>query len=70
MLKGNCKLVGFAEIGGLILLVLNVWVIAFIISTFGSIGLDITESLLVIVVPLIGFTVWLTAGPRPTRKPA
>lgn len=51
-------------IGGLILLVLDVWAIVSIISSGAGTGSKVAWTLLVLLLPLIGFVIWLVAGPR------
>ncbi|MFP7673838.1 PLDc N-terminal domain-containing protein [Marivita sp. S0852] len=51
-------------IGGLILLVLNIWALVSIIGSNASTGSKVGWSLLVLVLPLVGFIIWLIAGPR------
>jgi hypothetical protein len=58
----------FAGIGGFILLVLDVWAIVSILSSNVSTGRKVLWTLLVIVLPLIGFIIWLIAGPRAARQ--
>ena len=58
-----------AGIGGFILLVLNLWALVSIVSSGASTGGKVLWCLLVLVLPLIGFIVWLIAGPR-SRKTA
>lgn len=53
-----------AGIGGLILLILNIWAIVSIFGSGASTGSKVLWILLVLVLPLIGFIVWLIAGPR------
>lgn len=53
-----------AGIGGLILLALNVWALVSIISSGASTGSKVVWSLLVLILPVIGFIIWLIAGPR------
>ncbi|MEM6941102.1 MAG: PLD nuclease N-terminal domain-containing protein [Pseudomonadota bacterium] len=53
-----------AGLGGLILLALNVWAIISIIGSTASTGGKVIWSLLILVLPLIGFIVWLIAGPK------
>ena len=50
--------------GGLILLVLDIWAIVSIIGSSASTGSKVLWSLLVILLPLVGFVVWFFAGPR------
>jgi len=52
-------------IGGLILLALNIWALISIIGSVASMGAKVGWSLLVLLLPLIGFVVWLIADPRP-----
>lgn len=51
-------------IGGLILLVLNVWAFVSIIGSNNSTGSKVLWCLLVLILPLVGFIIWLLAGPR------
>jgi len=53
-----------AGIGGLILLILNIWAIVSIIGSGASTGGKVLWVLLVLILPLIGVIVWLIAGPR------
>ena len=54
-------------IGGLILLVLNVWAFVSIIGSTNSTGSKVLWCLLVLVLPLLGFLIWLLAGPRSAK---
>lgn len=51
-------------IGGLILLILNIWALVSIIGSSASTGRKVVWSLLVLILPLIGFIIWFFAGPR------
>ncbi|PWE33480.1 hypothetical protein DDZ14_04585 [Maritimibacter sp. 55A14] len=53
--------------GGLILLILDLWAIISIIGSSETTGRKVLWTLLVILLPLIGFIVWLIAGPRASR---
>ncbi|MGK7652036.1 MULTISPECIES: PLDc N-terminal domain-containing protein [unclassified Roseovarius] len=57
-------------LGGLIVLVLDIWALVSIIGSNASTGKKVLWSLLVIILPIIGFIIWLIAGPRgaATRK--
>ncbi len=57
----------YAGIGGVILLALNIWAIISIIGSGASTGSKVLWTLLVLVLPLIGFIIWLVAGPRGAR---
>ena len=54
----------YAGIGGFILLILNVWALVSIVTSGNTTGSKVLWCLLVIILPLIGFIVWLIAGPR------
>ena len=49
---------------GLIILVADIYAIVNIVSSSRSVLAKILWSLLVLVMPVIGFLVWLAAGPR------
>jgi hypothetical protein len=51
-------------LGGFILLILDIWALVSIISSSASTGRKVLWSLLVIVLPLVGFILWLFLGPR------
>ena len=53
-----------AGIGGLIVLVLNVWAFVSILGSSSYTGAKVVWSLLVLILPVIGFIIWLFAGPR------
>jgi hypothetical protein len=54
----------YAGIGGFILLVLNIWAFVSIIGSGASTGKKVLWILLVLVLPLVGFIIWLIIGPR------
>lgn len=54
-------------IGGLILLVLDIWAIISIIGSSASTGAKVLWTLLILLLPLLGFIIWLIAGPRSAR---
>lgn len=49
--------------GGLIILALDIWAIISVIGSSASTGKKVLWSLLIILLPLIGFVIWLLAGP-------
>lgn len=51
-------------IGGLILLILDIWALVSIIGSNATTGKKVLWSLLVIILPLVGFIIWLILGPR------
>ena len=59
----------FYGIGGFILLVLNVWAIISIVGSSASTGAKVLWTLLILLLPFLGFIIWLIAGPRSARMP-
>lgn len=51
-------------IGGLIVLVLDIWAIVSIIGSGATTGKKVLWILLVIVLPIVGFVIWFVMGPR------
>lgn len=60
----------YAGIGGLIVLALNIWAIISIFSSGASTGAKVLWTLLVLVLPIVGFVIWLVIGPRGTTRTA
>lgn len=58
----------YAGIGGFIVLILNIWAIVSIIGSGATTGAKVLWTLLVLVLPVVGFIVWLIAGPRATQR--
>ncbi|EDM72785.1 hypothetical protein RAZWK3B_01155 [Roseobacter sp. AzwK-3b] len=56
-------------LGGLILLILNIWAIVSIIGSRATTGRKVIWVVLVLLLPLLGFIMWLLAGPRAARSP-
>lgn len=52
---------------GLIVLVADVWAIVNVLQSNASTGRKVVWTVLVILLPILGFLVWLIAGPR-SRK--
>jgi hypothetical protein len=55
------------SIGGLIVLVLDIWAVVNILQSGASSGEKVLWILLIVVLPLIGFVIWLLAGPGGRR---
>ena len=58
----------YAGIGGIIVLALNIWAIVSIIGSGASTGAKVIWTLLVLVLPIIGFIIWFFAGPRSAAR--
>lgn len=60
-------MVEFYGIGGFIVLVLNIWAIVSIVGSAASTGGKVLWILLILFLPLLGFIIWLIAGPSGRR---
>jgi hypothetical protein len=60
-------MIEIAGIGGFILLVLNIWAIVSIVNSAAGTGGKVIWILLVLIMPLLGFILWLLFGPRSKR---
>ena len=49
---------------GLIVLALDIWAIVNIVGSAASTGAKILWSLLILILPIVGFIIWFFAGPR------
>ncbi|WP_422031188.1 PLDc N-terminal domain-containing protein [Roseovarius sp.] len=54
-------------IGGFILLVLDIWAIVSIVGSSATTGRKVLWVLLVVILPLLGFIIWLLFGPRSAK---
>ena len=61
---GELSMFELSGFGGLIVLVLDVWALLSIVGSSEPTGRKVIWSLLVILLPIVGFVVWLLAGPR------
>ena len=55
-------------LGGLIVLALDIWAIVSIIGSNTTTGKKVLWTLLVLVLPIVGFIIWLIAGPRGNQR--
>ncbi|MEM1314374.1 MAG: PLDc N-terminal domain-containing protein [Pseudomonadota bacterium] len=55
-------------IGGLILLILNVWAIISIVQAPTGMGAKVIWVIIILLLPLLGFILWLIFGPRSARS--
>lgn len=53
---------------GFIVLVLDIWAIVSTIGSARSVLAKVLWVLLILLLPLIGFLIWLVAGPRAERR--
>lgn len=57
-------------LGGLIILILDLWAIVSIIGSRSSTGKKVLWCLAVILLPILGFIAWLIFGPRAESREA
>ncbi|GAA5080710.1 PLDc N-terminal domain-containing protein [Roseibacterium beibuensis] len=55
-------------IGGFILLILDLWALISVIGSSVSTGKKVLWALLIILLPLLGFILWLILGPRANKQ--
>jgi len=51
-------------LGALFILALDIWALVSVLSSPASVAEKVLWALLILVLPLIGFLLWLIAGPR------
>ena len=61
------KLVRYQGLGGLIILIADVWAIVNIFQSGASTGNKVLWTVLVVVLPVLGFILWFFLGPRTGR---
>lgn len=57
----------FTGIGGIILLILDIWAIVSVVGSAATTGKKVLWVLLILFLPLLGFILWLLFGPRSGR---
>ncbi len=55
---------GYNGLWGILVLVADIWAIVNIIQSAASTGRKVLWTVLVILLPVLGFIIWLFAGPR------
>lgn len=58
----------YTGIGGLIVLALDIWAIVSIFGSNVTTGKKVLWTLLVLILPILGFIIWLVAGPRAAAR--
>lgn len=51
-------------IGGLVVLILDIWAIVSILTSGATTGAKVLWILLIVLLPILGFVIWFFAGPR------
>ena len=57
----------FTGIGGFILLALDIWALISVIGSTETTGKMVIWGLVILLLPLVGFILWLLFGPRAAR---
>nr|WP_110805368.1 PLDc N-terminal domain-containing protein [Rhodobacter viridis] len=60
----------YTGLGGLIVLVLDLWALISVLGATTSTGKKLVWVLLILVLPVLGFFLWLLAGPRSSSAAA
>jgi len=55
-------------LGSLILLILDIWAIVATLGSNASTGTKVLWVLLILILPLLGFIIWIFAGPRASAR--
>lgn len=61
---GGMNMTGYGGIGGLLLLGLDIWAVVSVLGSSASSGSKALWILLIVLLPLLGFIIWLIAGPK------
>lgn len=54
-------------LGGLLVLILDIWAIIAVLGSGESTGTKVLWILIILILPLIGFIIWLIAGPKSAK---
>ena len=59
------------EVGGffgLLLLIADIWALVNVLGSRSSTGRKVLWTILILLLPLVGFLIWLVAGPRAAKS--
>lgn len=56
------------DLWGLLVLIADVWAVVSILQSTAGTGRKVLWTVLVIVLPVLGFLIWLVFGPRSSRR--
>jgi hypothetical protein len=62
--KGRNMRIEVGGFFGLLILIADIWALANVIGSRSSTGGKVFWTLLILLLPLVGFVIWLVAGPR------
>lgn len=58
---------GYNGLIGLLVLILDVWAIVNIVTSSRDTGAKVLWTILILILPILGFLIWLFAGPRANK---
>lgn len=62
------NMLNLSGFGGLIILALDIWAIVSVVNSGNSTGSKVLWVLLIVFLPILGFLIWLIAGPRARNR--
>lgn len=62
------NILNLSGFGGLIILALDIWAIVSVVNSGASTGSKVLWVLLIVFLPILGFLIWLIAGPRARNR--
>jgi hypothetical protein len=63
-MPAELNITGLGGFWGLLILALDIWAIVSVINSTTGTGSKVIWVLLIVLLPVIGFLIWLLAGPR------
>lgn len=63
-MPAELNITGLSGFWGLLILALDIWAIVSVINSTTGTGSKVIWVLLIVLLPVIGFLIWLLAGPR------
>ncbi|MFZ0098057.1 MAG: PLDc N-terminal domain-containing protein [Gemmobacter sp.] len=63
-MPAELNITGLNGFWGLVILALDIWAIVSVINSSATTGSKVIWVLLILLLPVIGFLIWLLAGPR------
>ncbi len=61
-------MVEVSGLGGLVVLIIDLWAIISVFGSTASTGRKVFWIVLVLLLPILGFIIWLIAGPRSAKS--
>ena len=55
-------------VAGILILIADIWALINVVQARAEVGAKVLWSVLIVLLPIIGFLIWLFAGPRAATK--